>query len=31
MQLGFWIVEQLVNRETEFYPEGGIVYLVGGA
>jgi len=28
--LGFWIVEQLVNRETEFYPEGGIVYLQQG-
>ncbi|CCM02655.1 uncharacterized protein FIBRA_04759 [Fibroporia radiculosa] len=28
--LGFWIVEQIVNRETEFYPEGGIVYLQQG-
>ena len=27
-QLGYWIVEQLVNRETEYYPVGGIVYLV---
>ncbi|KZS99377.1 glycoside hydrolase family 5 protein, partial [Laetiporus sulphureus 93-53] len=28
--LGFWIVEQIVNRETEFYAEGGIVYLQSG-
>ncbi|KAF9819351.1 hypothetical protein IEO21_02239 [Rhodonia placenta] len=28
--LGFWLVEPLVNRATEFYPEGGIVYLQQG-
>ena len=29
MQLGYWIVEPLVNRTSEFYPKGGIKYLVG--
>ncbi|KAH9926968.1 glycoside hydrolase family 5 protein [Fomitopsis serialis] len=28
--LGYWIVEPLVDRTTEFYPEGGIVYLQKG-
>ncbi|KIK57090.1 glycoside hydrolase family 5 protein, partial [Collybiopsis luxurians FD-317 M1] len=28
--LGFWIVEQLVDRQTEFYPEGGLVALIRG-
>jgi glucan endo-1,6-beta-glucosidase len=28
-QLGFWIVEPLVNRVTESYPRGGIKFLVG--
>ncbi|KAI0954709.1 hypothetical protein AcW1_006510 [Taiwanofungus camphoratus] len=28
--LGYWIVEALVNRETEFYPRGGITYLQQG-
>ncbi|KZT69273.1 glycoside hydrolase family 5 protein [Daedalea quercina L-15889] len=28
--LGYWIVEPLVNRATEFYPEGGIAYLQKG-
>ncbi|TFY51969.1 hypothetical protein EVJ58_g10275 [Rhodofomes roseus] len=28
--LGYWIVEPLVSRATEFYPEGGIVYLQKG-
>lgn len=27
-QLGYWIVEPLVNRTSEFYPRGGINYLV---
>jgi len=29
-QLGYWIVEPLVNRATEFYPKGGIFELVRG-
>ncbi|KAI0734016.1 family 5 hypothetical beta glucosidase from glycoside dehydrogenase [Fomitopsis betulina] len=28
--LGYWIVEPLVNRATEHYPEGGIIYLQKG-
>ncbi|KAF5357442.1 hypothetical protein D9757_011587 [Collybiopsis confluens] len=28
--LGFWIVEQLVNRQTEFYPQGGLAQLIRG-
>ncbi|KAE9386983.1 family 5 hypothetical beta glucosidase from glycoside dehydrogenase [Gymnopus androsaceus JB14] len=28
--LGYWIVEALVNRETEFYPRGGILALIRG-
>ncbi|KAF8159297.1 glycoside hydrolase family 5 protein [Crassisporium funariophilum] len=28
--LGYWLVEPLVNRATEFYPKGGIVQLVRG-
>ena len=28
LQLGYWIVEALVNRATEFYPKGGILQLV---
>jgi glucan endo-1,6-beta-glucosidase len=28
-QLGYWIVEPLVNRTTESYPCGGIRFLVG--
>ncbi|KIK57089.1 glycoside hydrolase family 5 protein [Collybiopsis luxurians FD-317 M1] len=28
--LGFWLVEQLVDRRTEFYPEGGLVALIRG-
>lgn len=28
VQLGYWIIEALVNRETEFYPRGGIKQLV---
>lgn len=27
-QLGFWIVEAIVDRTTEFYPRGGILQLV---
>ncbi len=27
-KLGFWIVEPLVDRSTEFYPRGGIKQLV---
>jgi hypothetical protein len=27
-QLGYWIVEPLVDRSTEFYPRGGIEQLV---
>ena len=27
-QLGYWIIEALVNRATEFYPRGGIKQLV---
>ena len=27
-QLGYWIVERLVDRDTEFYPRGGIQQLV---
>ena len=27
-QLGYWIVEPLVNRATEHYPRGGMNYLV---
>ena len=27
-QLGYWIVEALVDRATEFYPRGGIKQLV---
>ena len=27
-QLGYWIVESLVDRETEYYPRGGILQLV---
>lgn len=26
--MGYWIVEQLVNRTVEFYPRGGMVALV---
>ena len=28
IQLGYWIVENLVNRDTEFYPKGGMSQLV---
>ncbi|KAH7874015.1 glycoside hydrolase family 5 protein [Lentinula edodes] len=28
--LGYWIVEQLVNRQTEFYPRGGLEQLIRG-
>ncbi|KIK57091.1 glycoside hydrolase family 5 protein [Collybiopsis luxurians FD-317 M1] len=28
--LGFWIVEQLVDRQTEFYPQGGMAALIRG-
>ncbi|THH08906.1 hypothetical protein EW146_g8839 [Bondarzewia mesenterica] len=28
--LGYWIVEALVDRETEFYPRGGIKFLSNG-
>jgi hypothetical protein len=28
-QLGYWIVESLVDRNTESYPRGGIKFLVG--
>ena len=28
VQLGYWIVEPLVNRSTEFYPKGGMLQLV---
>ena len=28
VQLGYWIVEPLVNRATEFYPRGGMAQLV---
>lgn len=28
-QLGYWIVEALVDRQTEYYPRGGIKFLVG--
>jgi len=28
--MGYWIVEPLVNRATEFYPKGGILELVRG-
>ena len=28
VQLGYWIVEPLVNRATEFYPRGGMLQLV---
>ncbi|KAI9446884.1 family 5 hypothetical beta glucosidase from glycoside dehydrogenase [Russula earlei] len=28
--LGYWIVEPLVNRETEHYPRGGIKFLTSG-
>jgi hypothetical protein len=27
-QLGYWIVEGLVDRTTEHYPRGGLKYLV---
>lgn len=27
-QLGYWIVEELVNRTSEFYPKGGLAQLV---
>lgn len=27
-QLGYWIVEALVNRPEEAYPRGGLAYLV---
>ncbi|KAH9951100.1 glycoside hydrolase family 5 protein [Amylocystis lapponica] len=30
LPLGYWIVEPLVNRETEFYPRGGITFLQQG-
>ncbi|KAM5534496.1 hypothetical protein V8D89_011828 [Ganoderma adspersum] len=30
MPVGFWIVESLVNRDTEFYPRGGILQLQRG-
>ncbi|RPD58961.1 glycoside hydrolase [Lentinus tigrinus ALCF2SS1-7] len=29
--LGYWIVERLVNRKTEFFPRGGISHLKRGA
>lgn len=29
IQLGYWIVEGLVDRKTEHYPRGGIRHLVG--
>ncbi|KAH9166732.1 family 5 hypothetical beta glucosidase from glycoside dehydrogenase [Lactarius sanguifluus] len=29
--LGYWIVEALVNRATEYYPRGGMKFLVGSA
>ncbi len=28
LQLGYWIVEALVDRQTEFYPRGGLSQLV---
>ena len=28
IQLGYWIVESLVDRDTEFYPKGGMSQLV---
>ena len=28
VQLGYWIVEDLVDRSTEHYPRGGIKFLV---
>jgi len=28
--LGYWIIEALVDRKTEFYPRGGIVALIRG-
>lgn len=28
IQLGYWIVEALVDRKTEYYPKGGLKYLV---
>ncbi|KAF8601196.1 glycoside hydrolase [Ceratobasidium sp. AG-I] len=28
--LGYWIVEPLVNRTTEYYPQGGLIYLKKG-
>ncbi|KAF9068441.1 glycoside hydrolase superfamily [Rhodocollybia butyracea] len=28
--MGYWIVEQLVNRTVEFYPRGGMVALIQG-
>ncbi|KAJ3868466.1 glycoside hydrolase family 5 protein [Lentinula novae-zelandiae] len=28
--LGYWIVEPLVNRQTEFYPRGGLQQLIRG-
>lgn len=27
-QLGYWIIEDLVDRKTEFYPRGGLTQLV---
>ncbi|CAE6490971.1 unnamed protein product [Rhizoctonia solani] len=28
--LGYWIIEDLVNRKTEYYPKGGLKYLKNG-
>jgi hypothetical protein len=28
LQLGYWIVEALVDRKTEFFPRGGLKQLV---
>lgn len=30
-QLGYWIVEDLVDRKTEFYPKGGLDQLVSAS
>ena len=30
LQLGYWIVEDLVNRKSEHFPRGGLPYLIQG-
>ena len=30
LQLGYWIVEDLVNRKSEHFPRGGLSYLIHG-